>query len=233
MRIGKLLKKGQKSIDQGEQMSFLPDDAAMQPRQIVVTAKEAAMNSDTTASLMDSYIAFDVETTGLNPSVERIVELGAVCFVKGKPCGEFSTLVNARHRMSVPSIEITHITNDMVAAAPAEEEVYPALLAFLGDAVEGKTLLCGHNARFDMDFLRTTLERLGFDASLRYVDTLKLSRKYAGKLDNYKQPTVAERYGVDIHNAHRAADDARVCGEILWHIMQEEMFLEKISEEKA
>jgi DNA polymerase III alpha subunit (gram-positive type) len=108
----------------------------------------------------------------------------------------------------------------VVKSAPSEDEVYGALMEFLGDAADGKTLMVAHNARFDMDFLRMTLTRLGVDADIRYADTLKLARQHVPGLFNYKQPTIAEHFGIEIHSAHRAADDARVCGEMLGKIVE-------------
>lgn len=133
----------------------------------------------------------------------------------------FSTLVNPHIRISAEATAINHITNDMLAQAPSEEQIYPQLMDFLGDAIRKKTVLCAHNARFDMDFLRATLTRLGYDADILYVDTLKLCRQYVKGVPNHKQGTIADYFAIQITEAHRAADDARVCGEILLQLMSE------------
>ena len=162
-----------------------------------------------------SFIAFDVETTGLNPSIDRIVELGAVLFVDGRIARTFSSLVNP-HVTIAPSVTaINHITNEMILAAPPEETVFPSFMDFLGDAINGNTIMCAHNAQFDFAFLCKTLSRLGFDASIKYLDTLSLSRRLVKGLENYKQETIGTYFGLVNQNAHRADSDAEICGMIL------------------
>lgn len=178
-------------------------------------AVSCKVDSDIAESLHKRFVAFDVETTGLSPMSDRIVEIGAVLFEDGKPVSSFSTLVNPQIPIPDSASAVNHITNDMLAAAPVEDEVYPGLTEFLGDALEGKTFVCAHNARFDMGFLCNTLSRLGFDAAIRYVDTLSLSRKYINGLTNYKQCTVEQYFGLTNTEAHRAASDAEICGKIL------------------
>ena len=114
--------------------------------------------------------------------------------------------------------------------------MYPQLLEFLGDAAHAETILCAHNAQFDMGFLSETLIRLGIIANFRYVDTLRLSRKYLKGMPNYKQTTLADCLGISVKDAHRAADDAQVCGEILQYVMGEikdEIEEKKMQFEKA
>lgn len=171
-------------------------------------------------ALQKTFIAFDVETTGLSPTMDRIVEIGAVLFVDGKPVDSFSTLVNPQIRISESASAVNHITNNMLATAPSEEEVYPCLAVFLGKALEGTIILCAHNAKFDFNFLCNTFERLGYDANIRYVDSLDLSRKYVKDLANYKQNTVAEFFCLINTDAHRASSDAKTCGGILCGLLE-------------
>ena len=109
----------------------------------------------------------------------------------------------------------------MLSRAPTESQVYPSFVDFLGDALQGKTIICAHNATFDMGFLSATLERLGYNGKIRYVDTLSLSRRRL-KLENYKQNTIADHYGFVNMNAHRADSDAEICGKILWELLKEQ-----------
>lgn len=186
-----------------------------------VTTAPFCLDTGTFDQIQRQYIAFDIETTGLSPYSDRIIEIGAVKFVDGVETERYSTLVNPHIRISAEATAINHITNDMLAQAPSEEQIYPQLMDFLGDAIRKKTVLCAHNARFDMDFLRTTLTRLGYDADILYVDTLKLCRQYVKGVPNHKQGTIADYFAIQITEAHRAADDARVCGEILLQLMSE------------
>jgi len=165
------------------------------------------------------FIAFDVETTGLSPLADRIIEIGAVLFVNGKPTNSYSTLVNPLVSIPASASAVNHITNGMIKSAPIEQRAYPCLIEFLGDALAGDTIMCAHNARFDFDFLCNTLSRLGFDADIRFVDTLSLSRKYVRGLENYKQGTLEAYFGLTNNAAHRASSDAENCGKILCSIL--------------
>ena len=148
----------------------LPDSAADS-----VITRFTDVDAEIVRNLSQRFIAFDVETTGLHTHTDRIVEIGAVLFENGEPVSTFSTLVNPGISMPEKATEICHITNEMLSAAPSEKQVYPELLRFLGDALTCGTFMCAHNARFDLDMLRHTLVRLGYQADIRYVDTLKLS----------------------------------------------------------
>ena len=166
------------------------------------------------------FIAFDVETTGLNPQEERIIELGAVLFENGQAVQKFNTLVDAEVEVSDFISNLTHITNEMLKNQPKEIEAYAMFQEFMKEALEGNIIVCAHNARFDMSFLKTTFDRLGLDGKICYVDTLQLSRKYIHGPYNYKQGTIAHYLHIKNENAHRAYDDAYVCGLILNHIIK-------------
>lgn len=185
-----------------------------------VIAEKVALSTSVVETLNRKYIAFDVETTGLDPYSDRIVELGAVVFENGQPITQFSTLVNPGMPIPPAATSVNHITNEMLSEAPLETQIYPQLIVFLGDALQGETPICAHNARFDIGFLRVTLQRLGFSGDISYIDTLGLSRKYL-TLNDYKQGTVATHYGLINENSHRAASDAMVCGKILWELIKE------------
>ena len=175
----------------------------------------------TIEKLKDHYIAFDVETTGLDYSNDRIIEVGAVLFENGKPTKTFSTLVNPKVWISKQASDINHITNKMIKEAPCEEEIYKELVEFLGDALNRKTVICAHNAIFDMSFLANTLGRLGYKGDICYVDTLSISQSLVPHLFDHKQTTVADYFGISNEQEHRAATDAKVCGEILWKLIEE------------
>lgn len=179
------------------------------------TAEELRIDDLIMDKLRHRYIAFDVETTGLSPYNDRIVEIGAVIFENQIPINEFGTLVNPGIRISARVTAINHITNDMIESAPNETQVYKELISFLGDALDNYTIICAHNAKFDMGFLTETLMRLGYDANISYVDTLSISKKTVYGLENYKQPTLAKHFEINNEQEHRAASDAKVCGIIL------------------
>lgn len=184
-----------------------------------VEALRAEFDSEKEERIRKKFIAFDVETTGFNQERDRIVEIGAVVFEDGEMKESFSSLVNPGVRIPTAATEVNHITNEMLADAPTEQEVYPKLIEFLGDALDTKTLMCAHNASFDFGFLAHTLYRLGYDAKISYLDTLKIARQYLIGVKNYKQKTLEEHFGLENLTSHRASSDAENCGYILLRLL--------------
>lgn len=164
--------------------------------------------------LSKKFYSFDVETTGLNPVNDRIIEIGCCEFVNLQPVKIFQTLINAHHYIPHHVTKVNNITNEMLKEAPLEDEVYLYFCQFIKDVLDGRAIIVAHNATFDMNFLSNTLERLNISGKLYYIDTLELSRCYLN-LCNNKQTTVANYFNIPIGNAHRAGDDALVCGKIL------------------
>lgn len=170
--------------------------------------------------LQKEFIAFDIETTGLSPIRDRIIELGAVLFNNGKKVKTFSSLVNCGVDISNDAESVNGITKEMIKNAPNEYEVFSNLIKFLGEAMQGKIIMCAHNASFDFGFLYNTFLRLGMKSDIKYVDTLSLSRKYIKDVENYQQRTLEEYLGLKNEMAHRAVYDAENCGEILSFILE-------------
>lgn len=178
--------------------------------------------SSTKERLKKKFIAFDIETTGLSPIEDRIIELGAVIFENGIPVKKFSSLVNSNKNISQEAMRVNNISNEMIETAPSEEVVYPKLIEFLGDSLKGETLICAHNARFDISFLANTLERLGYNGNLKYIDTLSIARQLLNGLENHKQNTIAEYFGIVNDERHRAVTDAETCGKIMCCLLETE-----------
>lgn len=168
--------------------------------------------------LAKRFIAFDTETTGLSAAKNRIIELGAVVFENGEPVRRFDSFVH-----SVPYIPrfitgLTGISFDMLADAPSEMEIYPIFADFLGDALTGDTLMCAHNASFDIRFIEAAFERNNISCNLKFADTLKTAKSKLS-LPNYKQDTVADYFGIINKHAHRAEADAETCGRIMVNLL--------------
>lgn len=185
----------------------------------VSTSTRIELDSSNLENIRNCFVAFDVETTGLSPINDRIIELGAVIFLNGKVEKTFSSFVNTEVLIPQSVSDVNHITNEMLTDAPSEKEVYSNLIEFLGEALNGNIVMCAHNARFDFDFLCNTLSRLGFDANIKYVDTLSIARRYLHGLDNYRQNTIEEYFGLTNIASHRALSDAENCGHILFCLL--------------
>lgn len=161
------------------------------------------------------FIAIDVETTGLRPLHQRIIEVAAIRFVDGVVTGRFETFVNPGKPIPSYISRLTGITDLDVVHAPQFGLVAGALVEFVG-----LTPLVGHNVRFDLGFLNAELKRLGLPALANArVDTLSLATKL---LPGLKKPTlerVARTLGVDVGGVHRAGKDAMLCGEALLRLV--------------
>ena len=181
-------------------------------------AERSAVNPETFRDLSERYIAFDTETTGLDPDKDRIVELGAVVFENSKPAASFQSYVNPGIRISPEVSALNHITNEMLEAAPSEEAVYQQFLEFINDAANEETVICGHVAAFDLSFLCRTLDRLGLAGQFRFVDTRQLATMIPG-LEHHGLGAVAEYFGIPHENAHHAKEDALTSGRILREIL--------------
>ena len=165
------------------------------------------------------FIAFDTETTGLDPDKDCIVELGAVVFEHGVPTETFQSYVNPEVSIPEEVSALNHITNEMMQAAPTEEIIYPEFMKFLGVAAKGEIMICGHVAAFDLSFLCKTLNRIGIDANFRFVDTRQLATKIP-ELAHHSLAAVAEYFEVPLEHAHQAKEDALISGWIFCNMLE-------------
>jgi len=160
-----------------------------------------------------TFVTVDLETTGGSPTSSQITEIGAVKTRGGEVVGEFQTLVNPGLPIPPMIVALTGITDAMVFAAPPIEEVLPAFLEFLGDAV-----LVAHNAPFDTGFLRAACRTHGYKwPGNEVVDTVTLARRATTKEEapNKKLSTLARVFGTEVQPNHRALFDARATAEIM------------------
>ena len=173
-------------------------------------------------NLDDTYVVFDIETTGLSKEKEMITEIGAVKVADGKIIDRFSTFVNPQRPISAEITKLTGITDDMVKDAPTIENVLPEFLKFCED-----TVLVAHNASFDTGFIRIAAERAGLE-ELHHtiVDTLELARALLPELNKHKLDIVCEHLGVTLNGHHRAVNDAEATAEVFIK------FLDMLAEKK-
>lgn len=173
-------------------------------------------------NLDDTYVVFDIETTGLSKEKEMITEIGAVKVADGKIIDRFSTFVNPQRPISAEITKLTGITDDMVKDAPTIENVLPEFLKFCED-----TVLVAHNASFDTGFIRIAVERAGLgELHHTIVDTLELARALLPELNKHKLDIVCEHLGVTLNGHHRAVNDAEATAEVFIK------FLDMLAEKK-
>ncbi len=154
---------------------------------------------------------FDLETTGLSPSYgDRITEIGAIKLVGNKLCGVFQTLVNPGRKIPDKIVEITGITDEMVADKPTIRQVLPLFVDFIGDDI-----LAAHNAKFDASFLRYELKECGINKNFNTYCTLLNSRKEIKTSANFKLATLKNHFNLKPMGAmHRALSDAYVTAQL-------------------
>ena len=149
-----------------------------------------------------TYCVFDLETTGLSFRTEKITEIGIMKIKNGEVIDSFSSFVNPEKPIPQKVIDVTHITDDMVADAPKIQEILPQILDFMGDSV-----LVGHNVDFDIGFLKHNCHQFGYELENTYVDTLRLAKDLFPEFKKYKLGIIAENLGIKVDVAHRALDD--------------------------
>ena len=163
------------------------------------------------------FCVLDLETTGGSPADCSITEVGAVKFIGGNEVGSFQTLVNPGSPIPPFITILTGITQSMVIEAPPIEEVLPAFLEFIGDAV-----IVGHNVRFDLSFLNADAMRLGYGRlPNRVVDTHGLARRLIrNEVRNLKLQTLAGYFRSPTVPTHRALEDARATAWVLHALLE-------------
>ncbi len=159
--------------------------------------------------LDQTFVVFDIETTGLSFKHDRITEIGAVKVSKGGTIEEFSALVNPQKPIPQIVVELTGITDEMVKDKPTIDAVLPKFLDFIGDAP-----VVAHNAAFDVSFIKAAAERLGKPFNPVVVDTLALSRLLMKDMKRHKLNTIAKKLKIKLDNHHRAVDDAQATASI-------------------
>ncbi len=158
----------------------------------------------------DTYVIFDLETTGLSPVNDRIIEIGAVKMCGGKVTDRFSTFVNPQIPIPFNIESLTGISDSMVENAGTIEEILPEFLEFCKGAV-----MVAHNAGFDVGFIKEKTDSiLGRKFECTVVDTVALSRALLPSLGKFTLDHVAKALGVPPFNHHRAVDDAEACADI-------------------
>lgn len=152
--------------------------------------------------MIDNYVVLDLEMTGLNPKIDKIIEIGAVKVSNQKIIETYSTLVNPEVKISERITELTGITNEMVQAGMPMDEAMGRLVEFIGDST-----IVGHNIRFDYSFMKQWAVNKRIPMELKAYDTLKLARTLLPSEQPKKLESLCEYFNIKRENAHRALDD--------------------------
>lgn len=149
------------------------------------------------------YVVLDFETTGFSPIKDNILEIGAIKVLNNNIVGKFNTLINPKRPIPPYISEKIKITDNMVKDAPYIEDIFKDFYNFLTDLP-----LVIHNARFDMSFLITNGQNLGFNIKNSALDTVSVARKIFPELKKYNLAFLCNYFNIKNENAHRAMSDA-------------------------
>ncbi len=150
---------------------------------------------------MPRIVSIDIETTGLDPDHDSIIEIGAILFNERRVEAEWSSLINPQQPIPSPITALTGITNDMVRNAPAIDDVIDNLVKFVGTYP-----ILGHNIQFDLSFLRKHNIFIFNDS----LDTYEMASVLLPKVPRYNLKSLGQELGILFPATHRALDDARV-----------------------
>ncbi len=162
------------------------------------------------------YVVTDIETTGLSPESDEIIEIGAVKLHNGKIIDRFSALIKPERPIPANITRLTGITNDMLKSAPPLELVISDFMRFLSDGI-----FVAHNAVFDSGFIRRDCQKINLQFKNRILDTLALSQIILSTLKNHRLDTIAKHLNIGMGSHHRAVDDANTTAEILKYLMSQ------------
>lgn len=153
--------------------------------------------------MINSYIALDTETTGVNPSVDRIIEIGMARVIDGEIVDRYSTLIDPQMNISERITELTGITNDDVKGKPVIADIIGEILEFIGDLP-----LLGHNIIFDYSFIKKAAVNNSFKFEKDGIDTLKMARRVLPEMPHKGLEYLCGQLDINPGHSHRAYDDA-------------------------
>ena len=156
---------------------------------------------------VNHYVVFDLETTGISPESDSIIEISAVKVAGGKETETFSSLINPQPHNTNGATKVNGITDERVADEPELAFVFHEFIKFIGDDI-----LVGHNIHsFDMKFIwRAAEEMYGQTISNDYIDTLPMARRCLPQLTHHRLVDISAYYKISTEGAHRALNDCRM-----------------------
>lgn len=155
--------------------------------------------------MINDYVVFDIETTGLRPKIDKIIEIGAVKIKNGKQSDIFSELINPGIKLPNVINEVTGITDEMLKGKRSINEVLPDFVKFCDTDV-----VMGHNLMFDYSFISVNAVNMNLKFEKSGIDTLKIAKKHLSGLESRKLDYLCNYYGIEDKEHHRAYNDASV-----------------------
>ncbi|MBR1727918.1 MAG: 3'-5' exonuclease [Selenomonadaceae bacterium] len=179
-----------------------------------------------------NYVIVDIETTGLNPKTDSIIEVGCIKFRNGKEFGRYESIIKTPKELSSKIKRMTGLSDEILNEAPEMKTIAPRLWAFLKNEI-----IVGHNINFDIQFLYINFyEILGKEFTNDYVDTLKIFKRAYPRLKSYSLENLCNKFKICAGH-HRAIVDCLIVEEIINRMRKSEnkitIIEEGITEESA
>lgn len=167
--------------------------------------------------LLDEFVAIDVETTGLKPRQQRVIEVALIRYKGGREVERFESLLNPDREIPIYIANLTTITNAHVEDAPRFHEVAERVVEFIDTS-----LLVGHNIAFDLSFVNAELERCDRAKLINErIDTMGIARRFLPSLRKASLDSVARQVGLQPRKIHRAGGDAQLTAEVAIRLVGE------------
>ena len=159
---------------------------------------------------VDNYVLVDIETTGLSPRTDEIIEIGAIKVKENKIIDTYNTLIKIDRNLNPFITKLTGITDKMLETGKERDKALEEFVDFTGNEI-----IMGHNVNFDINFIYDKcLSYLDYYLSNDFVDTMRIAKHILPDIQNYKLGTLANYFGVDYRSAHRGLKDVEITYEV-------------------
>lgn len=174
-----------------------------------------------------TYVVVDIETTGLDPAYDSLIEVAALKVENSVVVDSFSSLINPIQPINSYISDLTGITNEQLSSAPSITTVLPELWDFIGN-----NIVVGHNVNFDINFLYDNfLKVLGKSFSNDFIDTLRLSKKYFKNAPSFRLASLASFLNISVDISHRALSDCHTANALYTKLVSASEKIEESEQE--
>lgn len=180
-------------------------------------ANERIHKGNSIIDFPNEYTVIDIETTGLSPVYDEIIELAAIKVRNGDVIDDFTSLVKPTFEIDEYIESLTGITNDMLSTAPSIQHVLPQFMDFIG-----KDVLIGHNVNFDINFIYDNTVSISYKAlDNDFIDTMRIFKKLHPESEHHRLYDLSNIYELDYSKAHRSLADCKITHQGYLHLYEE------------
>lgn len=164
----------------------------------------------------EDYVLVDIETTGLSPERDDIIEIGAIKVKQNQIIDQYESLIKIQRRLNPFITRLTGITNEMLLEGREITEVLQEFIEFTGDHI-----IIGHNVNFDINFIYNKCQKyMNYPIKNDFIDTMRIARRVLPSSPNYKLETLAKHFQIDYGHAHRGLRDVEITYQVYNELRQ-------------